>query len=389
MSPSPHLLGTLALRLGAAASEALLAVAVRGVLRPLPAPAAPSVPPAGGDRLDALWRALAALPPPARRESAFQSTARVVKRDVWRKQADQVPGRAGRGATPAGWEDLAGVATEPGRPPLHGLLRPPRDDGRVAIVVHGLYDSPRSRYVRVAGEWLARQGLGVLQPDMRWHGRLYSREWLPTLGLEEAGDLAAWARWLRGRWGARPVTLVGFSLGALAVVQALARPDAGDLFAGGVVFSPPGALPGVLAALDAPPRWRTGLEAVVPLTFQGLLAVRMARLGIDGGARGRFRGFLDWLAPRVGEGGTADELLARADPLPALARCRRPLVLVSSLDDPVLPAPIPAGRGGAVPAAPTVLSLHTGSGGHIGHFGTHPEWCAELLSRVLHLAPGA
>lgn len=378
----------LALALTAQATEAFLWVAVRGVLRPLPDPALPAPEPVEG--LGGLWRQLPE-PPTGRRESGFQSTARVVKKDVWRKEADQVPALAGRGETPPGFEAVNGVVAAAGRAPLHGLLRPPRREGLPGVIlVHGLFDSNRSRYVTLVGDWLARQGYGVLQVDTRWHGHLLSERWLPTLGLEEADDLLAWARWLKARWGGCPVAAVGFSLGALDVIQALARPEAVEVLdGGGMALSPPGSLARALEGLDAPLSLRRqGLDALVQAGFRHLLARRMALVGLDAWAPRPFRRFLEWLAPRLPGGGLeADELLARAEPGPALARCRSPLLVLSSQDDPVFPGATPGHSGGDA-GATAVRLLQTESGGHLGHLGTHPEWTAELFHRFLTLAPG-
>lgn len=377
----------LPLGLAAGVSEAFLAVAVRGSLGPLPDPAC-SLPDAV-DGLDGLWRALP-RPPAARRESAFQSTMRVVKRDVRRKLEDQVPGLAGRGETPPGFERVQGVATEAGRAPIHGIARPPRGDRPGVVLVHGLYDSQHSRYVMLMGDWLARQGFGVLQVDMRWHGHLLSERWLPSLGLEESMDLVSWARWLKDRWDGRPVAAVGFSLGALSVIHALARPEAPEVFdAGGIVVSPPGSLTGALRNLDAPPSLRRqGLDAFVQYGFQRLLGDRMALLDLDRRSPGGFRRLLEWLAPRLPGGGlSAEELLARTEPGPALARCRTPLLVVWGEDDPVFRDARPGRSGEEAAPAPTVRLLPTPGGGHLGHLGTYPDWIAELFHRYLTLVP--
>lgn len=376
-------------RLAAMPAELALAVAVPGVLRPLPDPRRP-LPDGIGDARG-LWRAVTALAPGPGRESAFVSTARVAKRDLWRKRVDQEPELAGRGEPPPGFEAVDGLDAGTGRAPLHGLLRPPREGRGAVIVVHGMYDSKQSLYVKLAGEWLARQGWGVALVDMRWHGRLLSKRWLPTLGIEESRDLVAWASWLQDRWGERPVGLLGFSLGALSVIHALARPEAGAAFRlGGVALSPPASLGRALQGLDREVSYgRRGLEASILHTFQRLLRRRMELWGLDARPARPFGRFLEWLVPQLPEGPpSVAAFLDRADPGTRLAGSRRPLLVVSSRDDPVFPELTADELEREARNHRNVEAIPTDAGGHIGHMGTYPAWIADLLHRFFGLAAG-
>lgn len=376
-------------RLAAAPSELGLALTVPGVLRPLPDPRGPL--PQGIADAPALWQAVAALPPGPSRESAFVSTSRVAKRDLWRKGIDQEPELAGRGGTPPGFEVVEGLDAGEGRAPLHGLLRPPREGRGAVVVVHGMYDSKQSRYVRLAGEWLARQGWGVALVDLRWHGRLLSERWLPTLGIEESRDLVAWSVLLRERWGERPLGLLGFSLGALAVIHALARPGAAEAFRlGGAALSPPGPLGRSLQGLDREVRFgRHCLEASILHLFQRLLRRRLELLGLPAGGPRPFGRFLEWLVQRLPGGPTSvAELLQAADPLPALAGSRRPLLVVSSKNDPVFPEFTAEEHYRKAQSHENTCVIPTDAGGHIGHMGLYPGWTAELLHRFFGLAGG-
>lgn len=391
MPAAPSPIQRLRLHLGALLQEAGLAALVRGTLRPLPEPRRPR-PPAGGG-LAGLWRALSDLPLDARDESGFTSTARVVKGDAWRKQADQVPELAGRGPLPPGWELVDGEPMGAGRAPLHALLHPPAPGRPIVVVVHGLYDSKQSRYVRLAAEALVGGGCGVVVPDMRWHGCLLSREWLPALGREESLDLLAWARWIGRRHRGHPVGLLGFSLGALAVLHALGSAEApAVLAAGGIAVSPPAALHRVASALDVAPRFAdAGLDVFVLDLFQRFLRLRMAALGIAGDAARPFTRFLGWLAEQpalAGPGVDGDRLLDLGEPAAPLAACRCPCLLLSARNDPVF------GEGAAVQLAleaqgnPYVHLLETPGGGHIGQLGTYPQWMAEVLRLFFGTTPG-
>lgn len=376
-------------RLAVLPAEFALAVTVPGRLRPLPDPRLPL--PRGIADAAGLWRALAALEPPSRRESAFVSTSRTAKGDLWRKRADQEPVLAGRGEPPPGFETVDGLDAGAGRAPLHAVVRPPREGRGGVIVVHGMYDSKVSLYVRRAGEWLARQGWGVALVDMRWHGRLLSKDWLPTLGLQESRDLVAWAGLLRERWGGAPVGLLGFSLGALAVIHALARPEAGGAFRlGGAALSPPASLGRALRGLDREVSLRrSGLEASILHMFQRLVRRRMAQWGLEARAPRPFGRFLEWLVPRLPEApGSVAAFLDRADPRARLAASRRPLLVVSSRDDPVFPEGTAAELTRQARDHPGVRVVPTDAGGHIGHMGTWPVWTAELLHRFFALAGG-
>jgi hypothetical protein len=380
----------LGLRATALAQEASLAVLVRGALGPLPAPRRPL--PAAGEGLGGLWRALSALPLGGRSESGFESTSRVVKHDAWRKHADQVSGLAGRGPTPAGWEEIDGEPMGGGRAPLHALFRPPAAGRPIVLLIHGLYDSKRSRYVLLAADALARSGCGVLLPDMRWHGCLLSPDWLPALGLEESLDLLRWARWAGGRHPGHAAGLLGFSLGALSVIHAAGRAEAAEtLTAGAVAVSPPVVLDRTARTLDAEPRFAdVGLNAFILKLFQRFLRLRLAQLGITGDLERPFAHFVDWLAPRlsgVAAGLTGERLLDLADPGPALAACHVPLLLVAARNDPIFSELTAAELARRVKANPYVHLVETPGGGHVGHLGTYPAWMAEVLHLFFGTTP--
>jgi predicted alpha/beta-fold hydrolase len=365
-------------------------------LRPLPSPRL--APCAAVRTAPELWRCLDEIDPRlgagvARaqpRESAYRSTARVVNGDLRRKLADQDPGRSCRGPIPEGFVAVDETPAETARAPLHAYFKPPRPGMPTVIVVHGLYDSKHSRYVRLTATFLARQGLGVLAPDMRWHGCLLAG-WLPTLGIEESRDLLAWQGWLHRRSPASPVGLIGFSLGSLDVVHALAADATGELFrAGGVVVSLPAGLAASLTQLDDPPYVSDyGMQSFIRRFFQSALRHRMETLHLPAHGDRPFATFLAWLVrqPVFPAGTTAENLLARAEPVPHLSRVRRPLLLVASRRDPVLSQMGLADLRRTVAGNPEIRLLETTDGGHIGQPGTYPQWMADLLVRFFLAAP--
>ena len=365
-------------------------------LRPLPAPRLPAC--AGATSAAALWRCVEEVGreigidvrDPVPRESAYRSTARVVEGDLRRKLDDQHAARACGGPVPAGFAEVREPG-ENGRAPLVGYFRAPTAaDRATVVVVHGLYDSKHSRYVRLSAEALAAGGFGVLVPDMRWHGCLLADS-LPALGLEEGPDLAAWSGWLRAQRPESPVGLLGFSLGSLAVIHALAA-DGGAFRAGGIAISPPAALGRTLAGLDERPSlFVHGREALIRGFFRYALRVRLRALGVaEGPERKPFAAFLVWLArqPPFSPGTTPESLIASAGPGPQLAAVRRPLLLVISRRDPVYPPAAVPELAEAAAANPFLHLVATTDGGHIGHPGTYPRWTAEVYHRFFAASAG-
>ena len=88
--------------------------------------------------------------------------------------------------------------------------------GDVACVVaHGFTGSSRKRHVRRICQALSAQGITVLAPDFRGHGRSGG---LGTAGADEIHDVAAAVQWLRAA-GSRFVAVLGWSMGGTAVLR--------------------------------------------------------------------------------------------------------------------------------------------------------------------------
>lgn len=100
---------------------------------------------------------------------------------------------------------------------LRGWWIPAEKATGVAVLCHG-YLMNRSELAPVA--WmLQRRGVSCLLFDFRAHGRSGGRT--TTMGVREAGDVAAAARFARDRCAA-PLVLIGSSMGAAASAFALA-----------------------------------------------------------------------------------------------------------------------------------------------------------------------
>lgn len=88
-----------------------------------------------------------------------------------------------------------------------------RDVG--CVVGHGFTGSSRNPHVRRICRALAGQGMTVLAPDFRGHGRSGGRG---TAGADEIHDVAAAVAWLRSA-GYRFVVVLGWSMGGTAVLR--------------------------------------------------------------------------------------------------------------------------------------------------------------------------
>ena len=347
--------------------------------------------------IDRFWEHVTSIAPGSsgeKGESAFRATMRVARGDLARKSADQFPSRAGRaldGRAGDGLGHAAGfsrvVADDTGGAPLRGFIHPPLAEHPIVLLVHGLFDSKESRYIRIVAESFAAGGFGVLVPDMRWHGELLSADLPATLGIVEGADLMAWGAWL-ARDDPSPIGLVGFSLGALDVIHALARPGGSEIFrAGGIVFSPPANLERTRRLLDVPASlFELGMEGFLIGFFQQALAQRMRdlipadELALRASSPGLFTRFLEWLAPRMSLTGP-EELLRLADPKAKLTDCRRPLLMVTNANDPIYRSPTAPDLAAASAENAWVRAIETPCGGHIGQLGCYPEWCAGLFGR--------
>ena len=352
-------------------------------LHRLPRPSVPSCAPASAAEL---WSCIESVPREDRPESAFASTLRAA--NPTRKSKDQQLRSACEGSTPPGFERVENLSMGAGRAPLFAFLAAPRDDASpIVIVVHGMFDSKNTKYVRLTGELLRDEGFGVVIPDMRWHGCLLTKQWLPALGTEEGPDLVAWGRWLTSRYPGHPVGLVGFSLGGTSVLHAMGEAEASDVFrAGAVAVTPAAALPSAVAYLDAKLYFAdAGFTTLFRSGFRSYLRKRTRDLGLPSDTDRPFEAFLGWLAESMAT--SPRELYARADPAPSVARARRPLLILETANDPLIPAAAPEALERAAEGNPDARLIQTPFGGHIGQPGSSPGWFASVLAAFFRYGP--
>jgi predicted alpha/beta-fold hydrolase len=252
----------------------------------------------------------------------------------------------------------------------------PDPDAPVLVVCHGLEASSRAAYVRGLVHRGTAAGLAALAMNFRSCSGTPNR--LPRIYHSgETGDLAHVVARLAAERPGRRIVLCGFSLGGNVIVKYLG--EHGDALpeevAGAAVISVPFDLGRCAGALDGPGFWRwfyrerflAGLRRKAlakARRFPGLLderAVRAARsfAAFDGAVTAPIHGFP-----------SAEDYWARSSSGRFVAGVRRPLLAISALDDPLVPAdslPLEAAR-----ENPSVTLLTTPLGGHVGFVSGGP-----------------
>jgi predicted alpha/beta-fold hydrolase len=350
---------------------ALTAMACTG-LRPFPTPSPCSSP---GGTLDGLWSCIR-TPDPTSKEGGLASTLRIANGDLTRRVVlNQTPSLSCNTRPWSGFEHVSHAVAGADR--LEAFVHDGDAGLPVIFVVHGLYDSNSNRYVRYVASALAADGFSVVVPDMRWHGCLIGLT--STLGVLESRDLMSWAKAIRDgqirSLANRPIGMIGFSLGALDVIDTATLPEAATLFdAGGIAVSPPAAVNAVRQRLD---RLRTPMA----LYFRLTLRMRNRRLGIPFWSRRPFHAYLDSVAAsHVTPFQTMDDLIAAAEPTSRLGNVRRPLLVVAAKNDPVLGQGAADAIADAADSMPYVHVIKTDEGGHIGIIGRDPQWFVNAMT---------
>lgn len=255
-------------------------------------------------------------------------------------------------------------------------LEGPRPDAPLLVVCHGLEASSRATYVRGLMALARARGLAALAMNFRSCSGEPNRL-ARIYHSGETGDLAHVVERVAAERPGRPVVLCGFSLGGNVIVKYLGErgDDLPAELAGAAVVSVPFDLSRCAAALDGPGFWRwvyrerflASLRAKalgVARRFPGRLdaaAIRRVRTfaAFDGAVTARLHGFA-----------SAEDYWRRSSSGPFVPGVRRPLLAISALDDPLVPAeslPVDAAR-----ANPAVTLVTTPRGGHVGFVSGHP-----------------
>jgi hypothetical protein len=256
------------------------------------------------------------------------------------------------------------------------------------VVLHGLEGSIESPYAASLLRSLGRAGLrGALLHFRGCSGEPNRR--LRQYHSGETGDLACVVGRVAGEVPGRPVLLAGFSLGGNQIVKWLGErgealpPEVRAAAAVSVPFD----LAACARALDGAGFWpwvyRERFLRRLRRKARAKAALHPGAFDLDAVLRSRTFAEYDDLvtAPIHGFAGAGD-YWRRSGAAAFLPGVRRPLLLISAADDPLVPAtalPVEAAR-----ANPSVTLEVTSAGGHVGFVGGAP-WRREFWAegRVL------
>jgi uncharacterized protein len=254
----------------------------------------------------------------------------------------------------------------------------PAGDAPVLVVCHGLEGSSRAPYVR----GLVAVGLtrGLAPVAMNFRGCSGEPNRLArSYHSGETGDLAAVVDRLAAERPGRPILLAGFSLGANVVVKYVG--ERGDRLPPEVraaaAISVPFDLERSARALDAPGFWNAIYRERFLRQLRAKARAKARRFPgtFDARAAARARTFAEFdaavTAPLHGFP-SAEVYWRTCSSGRFLAGVRRPLLALSAVDDPIVPAatiPVEAAR-----ENPLVTLETTEAGGHVAFVAGSPFW---------------
>jgi predicted alpha/beta-fold hydrolase len=277
------------------------------------------------------------------------------------RRVGRVPATTERWALPDGEELAVRLVETPG--PRPGVL-----------AVHGLESSSEAPYMR---------GLLARVHAAGWNGAAFDfrscgPRALPTRVAYHAGktdDLEFVVAELRRRWRGAPLGVVGFSLGGNLVAKWLGEHGAGAPAAAGVVLSAPFDLARCAAVADSPGFWNAFYRRrfVLSLRRKALAMARAEPGRLDPAAVSRVRTFAEFdarVTARLFGFADAPDYWRRASSADHLRAIGRPTLIISSDDDPLVPAAaVPRAE---IAANPALSSWLPRQGGHLGFLGGRP-----------------
>jgi uncharacterized protein len=268
------------------------------------------------------------------------------------------------------------------------ISSPPLSLGSPVVILHGWEGSADSLYILSLAAQLFERRLEVVRLNLRDHGETHhlNRELFHSCRLPEVvGAVRALQQLYRGR----PLQLVGFSLGGNFMLRVAAQSreaglDIERVFAVSPVLEPAETLVALQGGMPAYEmyfvrKWLRSLlkkQAVWPQSYDFGALTKMRDLKLMTAELVRSHTEFPSLA---------DYLDGYAITGTRLARLEVPSTIVTSLDDPIIPA-----SGLAHLARPTALSIiATRHGGHCGFFDqlSGPSWLERRI--VQRLGAGA
>jgi len=298
------------------------------------------------------------------------------------------------GLSDANFQTLAGVVLRPSRSPRLvrerwetpdgdfldvDLLEGPREAPWV-LALHGLEGNSSSGYITAILQGAQRRGWGALALNWRSCSGEINRALRSYCSGETEDPLFVVSR-LRQRVRG-PIFGVGFSLGGNALVKLMGETATDCPLAAGCAVSVPYDLSVCARALDSQATWSRFYRTVFlrSLRKKGVAKARQHPGKLDENAirtAATLTAFDDALtAPSYGYANAVD-YYTRASAGPFVKSIRRPALLVTATDDPLIP-------GGALPPDasenPWISLAVTDRGGHVGFVGgsfARPRFWAE------------
>lgn len=259
---------------------------------------------------------------------------------------------------------------------VHFLMDVPGRPG--VLILHGLEGSANARYVVGLLDRVREAGWNGAAFDFRSCGHAAAQHDPPARGLYHAGktdDLAFVVARLRERWGPAPLAVVGYSLGGNVVLKWLGETGAESPVCAAVTVSVPYDLGACAATIDAPGFWSYLYRERFMRTLRrkALAATPNYPTQLDPDAVRACRTFADYdgtVIARLYGFASAQDYWARCSARGFLAAIRRPTLLLSSADDPFIPAD-------AIPREiiaenPALTLTVTDRGGHVGFIAGSP-----------------
>jgi predicted alpha/beta-fold hydrolase len=242
------------------------------------------------------------------------------------------------------------------------------------LAVHGLESSSDAPYVRGMLARVHAAGWNGAAFDFRSCGDRPS----PTRVAYHAGktdDLGAVVQGLRRRWPDAPLAVVGFSLGGNVVAKWLGEHGDGAPVAAAVAVSTPFDLALCAAAADRPGFWSGFYRRrfVLSLRRKALAMARRDPDRLDLRAVSGVRTFAEFdatVTARLFGFADATDYWRRASAAPWLQAIRRPTLIISAEDDPLVPAACIPHQ--AIRTNPALTLWLTRQGGHLGFLGGSP-----------------
>ncbi len=232
------------------------------------------------------------------------------------------------------------------------------------LVLHGLEGSSRRGYVARLIDLAGARGWGAIAVNFRSCTE-------PNVALESynAGDTAD-ARWALGRIRERvrgPIVAVGFSLGANVLLRLLGEDGDDCPLEAAAAISAPYDLSICSRAIDAPQSLLYRSLFLRTLKAKALEKARRYPGRIDAERVRRAKTlteFDDAVTARLWGFASAEAYYRACSSAPLLWRVRRPTLLVSSADDPIVPRQAFPHR--ELERNPHLLAALTERGGHVG-----------------------